>query len=299
METFATHTGRGVALRRTGAVPDALARWEADPGLVLGRPEYAGATILIASPDFAACPARGQAVTGQAVTGQAVTGQAVTRQAVTRQAVTRQAVAERAAGQRAAAERAASALASHGFVLVASAGFDEIFRHSMTKSGVCLLCLPAGKISELQDIVDADPVTLLTVDFGNREMVAADKFFAVFEIVNGASWQLLSGRADADEPARHGSKIAEPGGDREDSHQAAGQARLAARIRASQHRIACLDVAADVRIQLQRRLVAVCDAMKAATADPARCEQRLASLAAELDRLTAAHGTTARPDHIS
>jgi hypothetical protein len=294
METFATHTGRAVALRRAGAVPDLLARWEADPGLVLGRPGCAGATILIASPDFVGCPARERAVTERAVTERAVTERAVTERAVTERAV-----AERAAGQRAAAERAASALASHGFLIVATAGFDEIFRHSMTKSGVCLLCLPAGKISELQDIVDADPATLLTVDFGNREMVAADKFSAVFEIVNGASWQLLSGRADADEAARHGSKIAEPGGDREDSPQAAGQARLAARIRVSQHRIACLDFAADVRIQLQRRLVAVCDAMKAATADPARCEQRLASLAAELDRLTAAHGTTARPDRIS
>jgi hypothetical protein len=39
--------------------------------------------------------------------------------------------------------------------------------------------------------------------------------------------------------------------------------------------------------------------MKAATADPARCEQRLASLTAELDRLSTVHGTTARPDHIS
>jgi 3-isopropylmalate dehydratase small subunit len=284
METSATHTGRGVALRRAGAVPDLLARWQADPALVLGRPGYAGATILIASRDFAACPAREQAVTGQAVTGQAVTGQAVT---------------ERAAGQRAAAERAASALASHRFLIMVSAGFDEIFCHRMTKSGVYLLRLPVSKISELQDIVDADPATLLTVDFGSHEMVAADKFSAVFEIVNGASWQLPGGRPDDDEPARHGSKIAEPGRDREDSLQAAGQARLAGRIRASQHRIACLDVASDVRIQLQRRLVAVCDAMKAATADPARCEQRLASLAAELDRLTAAHGTTGRPDHIS
>jgi len=299
METFATHTGRGVALRRAGAVPDLLARWQADPALVLGRPGYAGATILIASRDFAACPARGQAVTGQAVTGQAVTGQAVTGQAVTGQAVTERAAGQRAAGQRATAERAASALVSHLFVMMVSAGFDEIFCHSMTKSGVYLLCLPVSKISELQDIVDADPATLLTVDFGSHEMVAADKFSAVFEIVNGASGQLPGGRADDDEPARHGSKIAEPGRDREDSPQAAGQARLAGRIRASQHRIACLDVASDVRIQLQRRLVAVCDAMKAATADPARCEQRLASLAAELDRLTAAHGTTARPDHIS
>ena len=284
METVATHTGRGVALRRAGAVPDLLARWQADPALVLGRPGYAGATILIASRDFAACPAREQAVTGQAVTGQAVTERAA---------------GQRAAGQRATAERAASALVSHLFVMMVSAGFDEIFCHSMTKSGVYLLCLPVSKISELQDIVDADPATLLTVDFGSHEMVAADKFSAVFEIVNGASGQLPGGRADDDEPARHGSKIAEPGRDREDSPQAAGQARLAGRIRASQHRIACIDIASDVRIQLQRRLVAVCDAMKAATADPARCEQRLASLAAELDRLTAAHGSTGRPDRIS
>src|SRR5450755_926216 len=289
METFATHTGRGVALRRAGAVPDLLARWQADPALVLGRPGYAGATILIASRDFAACPAREQAVTGRAVTGQAVTERAAGQRAA----------GQRAAGQRATAERAASALISHRFVMMVSAGFDEIFCHSMTKSGVYLLCLPVSKISELQDIVDADPATLLTVDFGSHEMVAADKFSAVFEIVNGASGQLPGGRADDDEPARHGSKIAEPGRDREDSPQAAGQARLAGRIRASQHRIACLDVAADVRIQLQRRLVAVCDAMKAATADPARCEQRLASLAAELDQLTASYGSTGRPDRIS
>ena len=284
METLATHTGRGAVLRRAGRDPDLLAKWQADPGRVLGRPGYAGATILIASPDFAACPARGQAVTEQAVTEQAATGRASAGQAV---------------AKRAAAERAGSALAGRGFLMVVSAGFDEISCHGMTKSGLHLLYLSASRISELQDIVDADPATLFTVDFGNREMMAADKFSAVFEIVNGASWQLLSGRVDADEPARHGSKLAEPGGDREDSPQAAGPARLAARIRVCQHRIACLDVAADVRIQLQRRLVAVCDAMKAATADPARCEQRLAALAAELDRVTAAHGTTARPGHIS
>src|ERR1022692_1043682 len=93
METFAPHTGRGVALRRAAAVPDMLARWQADPGLVLGRPEYAGATILIASPDFAACPAREQAACR------------ARERAVTEQASAGQSVAERAA-----AERAASAL---------------------------------------------------------------------------------------------------------------------------------------------------------------------------------------------
>jgi 3-isopropylmalate/(R)-2-methylmalate dehydratase small subunit len=284
MDTFRTHTGRGVALRRAGADPDLLANWQADPGPVLGRPGYAGAMILIASPDFTACPARGQAVTGQAVTGQAVTGQAVTGQAV---------------AQRAAAERAGSALASRGFLMVVSAEFGDIFRHGVTKSGVRLLYLPVSKISELQDMVDADPATPLTVDFGNREITAADKFSAVFEIVSGAWWPLPGGRADADEAARDGDKIAEPGGDHEDPPQAAGPGLLAGRIRACQHRISCLDIASDVQIHLQRRLVAVCDAMKAATADPVRCEQRLAWIAAELDRLTAVHGTTARPDRIS
>ena len=169
----------------------------------------------------------------------------------------------------------------------------------MTKSGVRLLYLPASKISEVQDMVDADPATLLTIDFGNREMTAADNFSAVFEIVSDAWPPLPGGPADADEAARRDSKIAAPDRDLQDPPEAAGLALLAGRIRACQHRISCLDIAVDVQIHLQNRLVAVCDAMKAATADPVRCEQRLASLAAELDRLAAAHGTAARPDRIS
>ena len=288
METLATHTGRGAALRRAWGDPDLLANWQADPGRVLGRPGYAGATILIASPDFAACPAREQAVTGHAPAGHAPAGHAVAR-----------ATAGQAAAQRAAAERAGSALASRGFLIVVSAGFDEILCHAMTKSGVRLLYLPVSKISELQDIVDADPATPLTIDFGNREMTAADKFSAVFEIVSPAGRPRPRGRADAGEAARHDSKIAESDGGHEDSPRAAGPTLLAGRIRACQHRISCLDIAPDMRIHLQRRLIAVCDAMKAATADLVRCEQRLARIAAELDRLTAVHGTTARPDRIS
>jgi 3-isopropylmalate/(R)-2-methylmalate dehydratase small subunit len=279
METLATHTGRGAVLRRAGSDPDLLANWQADPGRVLGRAGYASATILIASADFAACPARGQAVTEQAATGHASAGQAVT--------------------QNAAAERAGSALAGRGFLMVVSAGFDEIFCRGLTKSGVRLLYLPVSKISELQDMVDANPATPLTIDFGQREMTAAGKFSAVFEIVSGAWWPLPARRADAEEAARDGDKIAGRGGDREDLSEERRPGRLADRIRACQHRISCLDIASDVRIHLQRRLVAVCDAMKAASADPARCEQRLGSLTADLDRLTALHGTTARPDHIS
>jgi hypothetical protein len=45
-----------------------------------------------------------------------------------------------------------------------------------------------------------------------------------------------------------------------------------------------------VRIQLQRRLIAVCDAAKAAGADPARSGQRLTAVLAELDRPNAPPG---------
>lgn len=294
METAATHTGRGATLRRAAAVPDLLASWRADPGLVLGRPEYAGATILIASPDFAACPARELAVTGRVPAGQVPAGQAVTQRPAAGEAA-----ADRAAASQDVARRAASALASHGFLVLASAGFDEIFCHNMTKSGVHPLCLSAGEISVLQDIVDADPATSFTVDFGNREMTAGDKFSAVFEIVSSARRQRQDSRADVSGAIRRGGEIAECAEGHPALLQAAGPATLAGRIRAAQHRIACLDVPADVRIHLQHRLVAVCDAMKSATADPARCERRLAALAAELDRLTAVPGPRARPDRIS
>jgi 3-isopropylmalate/(R)-2-methylmalate dehydratase small subunit len=107
MEAFAfvAHTGRGAPLRRSAAVPDLLAGWLADPGLVLSRPEYEGATILISCPDFWACPAR----------------------------------------EHPASERAASALAGHGFLVVISARFDEVFRNNITKSGVFPLYLRSGK----------------------------------------------------------------------------------------------------------------------------------------------------------
>jgi hypothetical protein len=55
-----------------------------------------------------------------------------------------------------ASDRAAAARARRRFLLVMPAGFDEICRNNMTKSGVLLLCLPIGKVAELQDIAETD-----------------------------------------------------------------------------------------------------------------------------------------------
>jgi len=81
MEPFTTHTGRAVPLRRTNVDTDQIipaeylkrvsrtgfaeglfAAWREDPSFVLNRPQYAGATILVAGTDFGTGSSREHAV---------------------------------------------------------------------------------------------------------------------------------------------------------------------------------------------------------------------------------------------
>ncbi len=81
MEPFTTHTGRAVPLRRdnvdtdqiipavwlkqvsrTGFDKGLFAAWREDPEFVLNRPEYQGASILVAGPDFGTGSSREHAV---------------------------------------------------------------------------------------------------------------------------------------------------------------------------------------------------------------------------------------------
>ena len=81
MEKFTTHTGVGVPLRRsdvdtdqiipavylkrvtrTGFEDGLFADWRAEPDFVLNRPEYAGASVLVAGPDFGTGSSREHAV---------------------------------------------------------------------------------------------------------------------------------------------------------------------------------------------------------------------------------------------
>src|SRR3954447_19014808 len=81
MEAFTTHTGRAVPLRRsdvdtdqiipavwlkqvsrTGFEKGLFAAWREDPSFVLNDPSYAGATILVAGPDFGTGCSREDAV---------------------------------------------------------------------------------------------------------------------------------------------------------------------------------------------------------------------------------------------
>jgi 3-isopropylmalate/(R)-2-methylmalate dehydratase small subunit len=81
MEAFGTHTGRVLPLRRSNVDTDQIipavylkritrdgfedglfAAWRTDPGFVLNRPEYEGATILVAGPEFGTGSSREHAV---------------------------------------------------------------------------------------------------------------------------------------------------------------------------------------------------------------------------------------------
>src|SRR2546421_10290666 len=81
MDAFTTHTGRAVPLRRSNVDTDQIIpahwlkkvtrngfedglfeAWRKDPSFVLNRPEYAGATVLVAGPDFGTGSSREHAV---------------------------------------------------------------------------------------------------------------------------------------------------------------------------------------------------------------------------------------------
>jgi 3-isopropylmalate/(R)-2-methylmalate dehydratase small subunit len=81
MEPFVSHTGRALPLRRSNVDTDQIipavylkrvtrsgfedglfAAWRQDPDFVLNRPEYAGATVLVAGQDFGTGSSREHAV---------------------------------------------------------------------------------------------------------------------------------------------------------------------------------------------------------------------------------------------
>lgn len=176
MEPFTVHRGTGVPLRRsnvdtdqiipaeylkrvtrTGFADGLFAAWRADPSFVLNDPRYAGATVLLAGPDFGTGSSR---------------------------------------------EHAVWALMDHGFRVVISARFGDIHRSNAYQAGLLPVQLPTDTVTALQDIVESDPRTQLTVDLERREVRAVD-VVASFEIDDYTRWRLLEGLDDIGLTLRH------------------------------------------------------------------------------------------------
>jgi len=104
-------------------------------------------------------------------------------------------------------EHAVWALQDYGFRVVVSPRFGDIFRGNATKAGLLPVALPADVVESLQDLVDADPATEVTVDLRERE-VRAGGIVAAFEIDDYTRWRLLEGLDDVGLTLRHVDAIA-------------------------------------------------------------------------------------------
>jgi len=181
MDKFTVVTGRAVPLRRSNVDTDQIipaeylkritrsgfedglfAAWRADPSFVLNDARYAGATVLLAGPDFGTGSSR---------------------------------------------EHAVWALQDYGFRAVVAPRFGDIFRGNATKAGLLPVVLPEAEVVALQDLVEGDPATEVTVDLEACE-VRAGSVAAAFAIDDYTRWRLLEGLDDIGLTLRHADQIA-------------------------------------------------------------------------------------------
>ena len=169
MDSFSTHTGTALPLRRSNVDTDQIipavylkrvtktgfedglfAAWRNDPDFVLNRPEFAGATILIPGPDFGTGSSR---------------------------------------------EHAVWALQNYGFKVVIGSRFGDIFRGNSGKSGLLVAVVEQKVVEDLWDYVETNPSNPITVDLQGQE-ITAEGFHAEFEIDPYTKWRLLEGLDD-------------------------------------------------------------------------------------------------------
>ena len=172
MEKFTLHTGRAVPLRRSNVDTDQIipaeylkrvtrtgfedglfAAWRKDPEFVLNQPRFAGATVLVAGPDFGTGSSR---------------------------------------------EHAVWALLDHGFRVVISSRYADIFRGNSLKAGLLTVVLPQESVERIWAMVEADPKTPVTVDLVAREVRVgeAGELVVAFELDDYSRWRLLEGLDD-------------------------------------------------------------------------------------------------------
>ena len=173
MDSFRTHTGVGVPLRRSNVDTDQIipavylkrvtrtgfedglfAAWRNDPDFVLNQPVYAQGSVLVAGPDFGTGSSR---------------------------------------------EHAVWALQNYGFQVVISSRFADIFRGNSGKAGLLAAQVDEKVVQRLWDLLESEPGTTVTVDLESRTLRAGEGDAAVedsFDIDDYTRWRLLEGLDD-------------------------------------------------------------------------------------------------------
>jgi len=103
-------------------------------------------------------------------------------------------------------EHAVWALQDYGFRAVIAPRFGDIFRGNSTKAGLLPVVLPEDVVTSLQDLVEAEPTTEVTVDLPACQ-VRAGSVVADFSIDDYTRWRLLEGLDDIGLTLRHADDI--------------------------------------------------------------------------------------------
>jgi 3-isopropylmalate/(R)-2-methylmalate dehydratase small subunit len=177
MDTFVTHTGTALPLRRSNVDTDQIipavylkrvtrtgfedglfSAWRTnEPDFVLNQARFAGATVLVAGPDFGTGSSR---------------------------------------------EHAVWALMDYGFKVVISPRFGDIFRGNSLKAGLLTVQLPEKIVQRLWDDIDDDAALEVTVDLVERNVRWAGEIHD-FDLDDYTRWRLMEGLDDIGLTLRH------------------------------------------------------------------------------------------------
>jgi len=180
METFTTHTGIGVPLRRSNVDTDQIIpavylkrvtrtgfedglfhAWRQHPDFVLNVEPFARGSVLVAGPDFGTGSSR---------------------------------------------EHAVWALLDHGFRVVVSSRFADIFRGNAAKMGLVAAHVAQPDVELLWKLLENEPGAEITVDLHEKTVQARD-LTVPFHIDDYTRWRLLEGLDDIGLTLRHADAI--------------------------------------------------------------------------------------------
>ncbi len=182
MQPVTTHTGRAVALRRSNVDTDQII-----PAVYLKRVTRTGFEDGL----FAAWRSDPDFVLNRPESA----GASVL-------------VAGRDFGTGSSREHAVWALLDHGFRVVVSSRFADIFRGNAGKGGLVTAQVDQSDVERIWDAVEADPSVQVTVDLGSRTVSWGGQS-ASFDLDDYTRWRLMEGLDDVDLTLRHGDLVAE------------------------------------------------------------------------------------------